>query len=403
VEALNRDSSRAFSLALLLCYYNQAVRGTMNERKPGVWTLRVFIGRNAGGSPVQVSRTCRGSKREAETALAKYVAELSEGKPAPEGMGVTVGFLLDEWTALGKQRGWTPYTEHRYRSYVERRIRPALGSLKLTKFGPEHCDRFYANLLADGLSPTTVRHVHAILASACELAVDWGWLQRNPAKRAHPPSRARAETRSPSAEEVTRIVDAAQKLDAMKAVLLVVAAITGARRGELCALKWSDVNWERRTLTIARSLTITPDVTIEGTTKTKKSRTISLGAMAVEHLKAHLGRCSDLAITGGVLFSTDAYIFSTALDGTVPVKPDSLTQFHVRLMKKLGMDYRFHELRHFMATSMAASGVGIRTIAGRLGHADPALTLRTYSHWLESADRDAADAVENVLGGARPI
>jgi integrase len=72
-------------------------------------------------------------------------------------------------------------------------------------------------------------------------------------------------------------------------------------------------------------------------------------------------------------------------------------------MKKLGLDYRLHELRHFMATSMAASGVGIRTIAGRLGHADPALTLRTYSHWLETADRDAADTVENVLGGAMPI
>ena len=374
----------------------------MNERKPGVWTLRVFVGRDAGGRPVQVSRTCRGSKREAQTALAKYVAELSEGKPALEGRGATVGQLLDEWTALGRQRGWTPYTEHRYRSYVEGRIRPELGGIKLTKFGPEHCDRFYASLLAEGLSPTTVRHIHAILASACELAVDWGWLQRNPVKRPHPPSRARAETRAPSAEEITRIVNAAQKLDPVKAVLLVVAAMTGARRGELCALKWSDVDWDRRTLTIARSLTITPDVTVEGTTKTKKSRTISLGAMAVEHLKIHRERSSDLARAGGVRLSTDAYVFSSSLDGSVPVKPDSLTQFHVRLMKKLGMDYRFHELRHFMATSMAASGVGIRTIAGRLGHADPALTLRTYSHWLETADRDPADAVENVLGGAMP-
>ncbi len=53
-----------------------------------------------------------------------------------------------------------------------------------------------------------------------------------------------------------------------------------------------------------------------------------------------------------------------------------------------------------MATSMAASGVGIRTIAGRLGHADPSLTLRTYAHWLESADREAADVVEGVLGEA---
>ena len=209
-------------------------------------------------------------------------------------------------------------------------------------------------------------------------------------------------TRAPSAEEITRIVDAAQQLDPVKAALLVVAAMTGARRGELCALKWSDVDWERRTLTIVRSLTITPDVTIEGTTKTKKSRTISLGAMGVEHLRTHRERCSDLARSGGIELLNDAYIFSTSLDGLVPVKPNSLTQFHVRLMAKLGMNYRFHELRHFMATSMAASGVGIRTIAGRLGHADPALTLRTYAHWLETADREAADAIESVLSSVMP-
>jgi integrase len=224
--------------------------------------------------------------------LAKYVAELSEDKPALEGRGASVGQLLDEWTALGQQRGWTPYTEHRYCSYVEGRIRPELGGIKLTKFGPE--------------------------------------------------------TRAPSADGITRIVNAAHRLDPVKAELLVVAAMTGARRGELRALKWSDVDWDRRTLTIARSLTSTPDVTVEGTTKTKKSRTISLGAMAVEHLKVHRERSSDQARAGGVGLSKDAHVISTALDGSAPVKPDSLTQFHARLMKKLGMGYRFHELRHVM-------------------------------------------------------
>jgi len=121
----------------------------MYERRPGVWTLRVYVGRDAGGRPIQVSRTLRGPKREAETALAKYVAELSEAKPAKDGLGASVGQLLDEWVQVGKQRGWTPYTEHRYRSYVEGRIRPVLGGVKLTKFGPEHCDRFYAALLAE--------------------------------------------------------------------------------------------------------------------------------------------------------------------------------------------------------------------------------------------------------------
>jgi hypothetical protein len=187
----------------------------------------------------------------------------------------------------------------------------------LSKFGPEHCDRLYTGLLDDGLSPTTVRHIHNAVSGALDLAVDWRWLARNPAKRSHPPSRARS---------------------------------------------------------------------------------ISLGDVGIEHLRTHRERCACLAAEVGVELGEDAFMFSSSADGGKPVKPDSLTQFHARLMEKLEMDHRFHELRHFMATSMEASGVVIRTIAGRLGHADPSLTLRTYAHWLEAADREAADVVEGVLG-----
>ncbi len=370
----------------------------MHERRPGIWTLRVYVGRDAGGRPVQRSRTVNGTKREAETALARFVAEQDDVRPARTGFQATVSQLLDEWLKVGKQRGWTTYTEHRYSSYVEGRLRPALGKIKISRLGPAELDRFYADLLAEGLSPTTVRHVHGILSSACELAVDWGWLTRNPAKRAHPPTRARTDTRSPSAEEVMAIVAAANEIDPIRAALITLAAMTGARRGELCALRWNDVDWRRRTLTIARSLTITPGTITEGSTKTKKPRTVSLGSNTVWMLREHRNRCETIARQAGVGLRADAYLFSSAVDGSQPTKPDSLSQFHVRLMGKLEMNYRFHELRHFMATSLAASGVGIRTIAGRLGHADPSLTLRTYAHWLESADREAADAVEGALG-----
>ena len=374
----------------------------MNERKPGVWTLRVFIGRDAGGRPVQVSRTCRGSKREAETALAKYVAELSESKPALEGVGATVGQLLDEWVQVGKQRGWTPYTEHRYRSYVEGRIRPALGSVTLTKFGPEHCDRFYAALLAEELSPTTVRHVHAILASACELAVDWGWLARNPAKRdTHLPARA-PRTRAPSVDEITRIVDAAEQLDPVKAVLLVVAAMTGARRGELCALKWSDVDWERRTLTIARSLkhhsgrhgrrndeneevqNYLARCDGHGDPEDSPRAVLRLGEISRNRASRRGLHLFDFA---GRLRARE-----TRFPYSIPCPPDEETRNGLSVSRTPPLHGDFHgSLRCWHPYDCRS-----------LGHADPALTLRTYAHWLETADRDAADIVENVLGGAMP-
>ena len=92
--------------------------------------------------------------------------------------------------------------------------------------------------------------------------------------------------------------------------------------------------------------------------------------------------------------------FTIGVCGALKLGGKELLDHLVKSCGIVNLDYRFHELRHFMATSMAASGVGIRTIAGRLGHADPSLTLRTYAHWLESADREAADVVEGVLGEA---
>jgi integrase len=93
------------------------------------------------------------------------------------------------------------------------------------------------------------------------------------------------------------------------------------------------------------------------------------------------------------------WLFFAEVDGSKPLHPDSISTAFRRITKKLGIDgIHFHSLRHFTATQLIAAGVDIRTVSGRLGHANSAITLRVYSHVLEENDRAASDIMGRLLG-----
>ena len=159
---------------------------------------------------------------------------------------------------------------------------------------------------------------------------------------------------------------------------MVLAAVTGARRGELCALRWSDVDWERGTLTFARSLTVIRREAIEGPTKTHQRRDIAIDDTLGAFIAERQAEQQAFAETVGVELVKDPYLLSRSADGAMPCLPDGLTHAYSRLAAKTGVGGHFHELRHYAATTSIASGADVRTVAGRLGHADPATTLRIY-------------------------
>jgi integrase len=155
------------------------MRGSLRERQPGVWQVRVCAGRSPLDSRWRyVTRTVRGGKREAQRVAAELVAEVERGL-APIARG-TVGELLDQWLLHIQSQGRAASTLERYRSAVKANIVPALAHLKLAELGPADIDAFYGKLLASGLNPLTVRKCHAILSASCRQAVRWGWLDSSP-------------------------------------------------------------------------------------------------------------------------------------------------------------------------------------------------------------------------------
>lgn len=213
------------------------------------------------------------------------------------------------------------------------------------------------------------------------------------------PKYVRQEVTLPSPDEVARFMEAAGQRDPDFAALLWVAMVTGARRGELCGLRWSHLRLDEGYLRISRNLVQRGCQRQEKDTKTHQGRHLELDELTSEVLAEHRARCEERAALCGVELRPDGFVFSLSPDGAEPVVPDSMTQRINRLSARLDIHVTLRSLRHYAATQMLTRGIDLRTAAGRLGHGDGGTTtLRVYTHFLRGPDRQASQ----VLAGSIP-
>jgi integrase len=335
----------------------------------------------------------------AQALRARLLNQVNEGRrPATD---ATVAQLLGRWLEVA-DLAWS--TRVTYQGYVDRTILPALGHVQLRRLDTATLDRFYTILRARGgsaggpLAPATVRQVHAILRRALDQAARWGWIPANPAALASPPRLGPADLRPPTPEEVSRLLAVTYAADPDFAVLLWLAATTGARRGELCALRWPSVDLDVAELVVARNLIVRGGRLVEKDTKTHAARRIALSDDSIALLEEHRRRCAERAQACGAQLAPDAHVFSFDPAGRQPMNPDSVTHRFGRLAKQLGLRARLHDLRHYAATQLIAGGVDVRTVSGRIGHAGGgATTLKVYTHFQAAPDRRAAELLEQTL------
>ncbi len=373
------------------------------RQRGDAWELRVYVGRDpTTGRKKYLTRTFRGGKRAAEQELAKLVVEVGGGGHSSQ--DTTVSDLIDQWLELITPER-SPTTARGYRWIVDNYILPTLGEVPLSKLKPAQLDAFYGNLRTNGgsksqpLSPATVRQVHAILRTSLNQAVKWGWLASNPVLKATPPRIRRPEIVPPAPADVLRLIAEADVVDPDLGAFLRTSCTTGARRGELCALRWRDVDLKERRVVIAHNLVEGKNgQLVEKDTKTHAVRRIALDDTTVEVLGEHKKRMEVRAKTCGATIAPDCYVFTKSVDGIKPWVPNEVTKVFIQLRNRVGLTgVRLHDLRHFAATRLLAAGVPVRTVSGRLGHANAATTLGVYAHFVEESDREAADALGAVL------
>jgi integrase len=172
----------------------------------------------------------------------------------------------------------------------------------------------------------------------------------------------------------------------------------GARRGELCALRWPDIDFDRGEVLIAGNVVRVPrQALVHKDTKTHAKRRVAVGAATVEQLRARRVAQAKDALACGTTLAAGAYVFSHVPDGSKPIDPDGISHRFLRLARRMGVNCRLHDLRHFMVTQLVAGGVDWRTVSGRAGHADGHMTLATYAHFQQAQDRQAAEFMESLL------
>lgn len=373
------------------------MRGSIRQRRPGRWELRVTLGRDpVTGRRRQRSIVFHGNKREAERELARLVAEADEGRQSAT--QATLAVLLERWWEQKRQR-LSPTTSEEYRRLIDRRIVPDLGRVKLNRLTAADLEAYYLHLeRKGGLAPSSIRQVHAIVSGALKQAVKWRWIPANPARDASLPPARRSRIEPPSPAKVRALMSAAEEHSPEMGMFIRLAALLGARRGEVCGLRWEDFDEPTGTIKVRRGVVEVAGALQVKDTKTHAERIIALDSVTTALLTEYRTEMENRARHCDTELVAAAYLLSESPDGSRPMRPDKASDVFKRLRHGVGLETaRLHDLRHFVATQLIGAGHDIRTVSGRLGHAQTSTTLNTYAAFLVGRDRAAADQLAALL------
>lgn len=301
---------------------------------------------------------------------------------------VDVAQLLQIWLAATEAEHKPTY--HVDVTRVIDRLPTAFTSRPVALIDPLVIVNLHRQLAKAGWSAHRIHRAHRALATAWkDVAIPYGWAHVNPAALISPPTPAKTAVTAPDALSVQRLLAATS---GPVRLFLELAARTGARRGELCALQWIDIG--EKQLVIRRSIADVPGRRgLVGDTKTgaKGRRVLAIDALCAEMLRAEHERQA----------ATDApaniWVFSHT-GGFTPWRTDYISREFRRLCLACGIEgVRLHDLRHFGASELLAAGVPLATVAGRYGHAQVATTRDRYGHLVKAADQEAADIMDRIL------
>lgn len=365
------------------------MRGTIRARGKGRWQIQVYAGRGPDGREHRVARTIHGKRADADQALRQLIREVEAGQH--RGDDPTVTQLAEQWYTA-RSSAWSPRTRTTYRATIDQRITPHLGHRRARTITTRDLDLLYATLTTNGDGPQTIRKTHTVIRSMYTQAVRWGITTTNPAVHATPPAITPAPIEPPDPAKITALLAALHDQPHLAAFIR-LAATTGCRRSELCALQWDDLDLDRGSMLITRALDGAGGTK---TTKTGRAKPMALDPATVDALKAWHARLAAVHLAAKA--GPPRWVFPADRDLGQPVNPSVMSHRWARAAAAHGLEgVRLHDLRHFMASRMLAAGVDVRTVANRLGHANPATTLRVYAHLIPEADRAAADDLGRLL------
>ena len=383
--------------------------GTVFKRG-ATWTYIVDVG-VPGGNRRQRSKGGFARKADALEAMNEAQRAVTTGSYVEPAKLTVAEYLEDEWLPAMEATGKRSTTMRSYRMHLKAHIAPRIGEERLQGLTGAHLNALYVELLTSGrvaplkdgpkgLSPATVRRVHAMLHKAFADAVKWNRLVRNPAAAADPPKQSTAgqadmATWSPAELRTFLAHVASDRL----APLWTVLAMTGVRRGEAVGLRWADVDLDAGRIAIRQTLVAVGYHVEYSTPKTKKGRrSVALDAGTVATLRSWKAVQNSERLAWGPAWTDTGLVF-TREDGEA-LHPDRVTKMFDTHVHNANLPrIRLHDLRHTHATLALAAGVHPKVVSERLGHSTVSLTLDVYSHSIPALQEDAATVVAALVAG----
>jgi integrase len=308
----------------------------------------------------------------------------------------TVKDYLEHWLEEVQKPTIRTSSYVKYRKVIYTYIIPAIGKVQLQKLTPQRVQSLYTSKLKEGLAPKTVQSIHGVLHKALDNAVKWNLIARNVCDVVSPPRVPQTEKQVLTVQQARLLLDHVKKH--RLEVLLTVALTTGMRRGEILALRWSDINLEEGSLQVKRTVDyITHYGYVETEPKTARGRRkILLSSFVVEMLNAHCLAQMEERHKAGDKWIDKNLVFCGLLGDFF--NPNYLLRVFKKILEDAGLPrMRFHDLRHSAATILLSMNVHPKVVQEMLGHSTINMTLDTYSHVLPSMQKDIVERWNDEL------
>lgn len=420
-------------------------------KRKNSYRITVSNGRRPDGSQILETATFRPdpnkTEKQNQKALEAFAFEFEQkvrsGKYL-DGEKLTFQAFVEIWQQDYANQHLEASTLSLYKHLLQLHILPVIGNIKLSKLQPNQLNRLYNTLAAErkdgkpgGYAPKTIKHVHNLISAIYSAAVKWNVVFDNPCDRVEPPKQTptRDKVKYFTIEQTERFIGLLEKdfsttykahdrtddtgksyhvseysetrrIPTQFKLFFLLAIYGGMRRGEIIALEWSDIDFNNNAVSITKSTTIVNGKPLTKAPKTPSSvRTVSIPASVMEIAKEWRTEQLRYRMAMGSQWIGENHVF-IQWNGK-QMYPDTPYNTFKRIIRRYNEtakndsdklpDIPLHGLRHTSATLLISQNIDVRTVSGRLGHAQTSTTMNIYSHALKEMDEKAANALDDLL------
>lgn len=365
------------------------------------YKITIELGYDILGNRKRKTLNFEGTKSEATKKEAELKSEYYHIGESKRISDLTMNELAEMFIEKYCKPNISPITTHGYQKSLKK-ILPIIGNKKIKDITPYVLDSMYQKLRigkkGQDLGYHSIYNLHKVMNNMFNHAIKWELIDKNPNLKANKPKKEHKEKNFYDEKQVKKLLDVLENEPLKYKLLVVLALDSGARRSELCALRWSDIDLETRMMSITKSLKVFEGVVDEKTTKTQSSiRTIKLSESTIELLKEYKEwQDAYKKVYKRKWTSRDNRIF-TSTDGGY-MHPSTCDHALRNIVRRYKLDpICFHELRHTCASLLINSGIDPKTVSKRLGHSDTSITMEIYTHAFEVSKNACADKFDEMM------